>query len=235
MKSLISILKYSLVNLFKNPVLFIPSSILLIILSLISYFFAPISIKISSNALQIVWSAFYSLISFMIISFFLTILLSLSKSTIRKLNPWLDIKHSLRNSYLTNLLLILAISILFALATYISIYLGGLLAGYNKNLGLYLFLLILLSFLAGVFIFLTFSNLYCVIYSESFRQSINKSIFLVKRNYFSVLSITISFFLLNELVNTISNDLLSESIKSILILPFMALFLSKFLIDSEKR
>ena len=98
-----------------------------------------------------------------------------------------------------------------------------------------IFIFLLITFLAGVFIFLTFSNIYCVMKSESFTNSIKRSIFLVKKNYFSVLFISLFFFAVNWIVNIIPNQVISESINSILILPYMALVLSKFLIDSEKR
>ena len=98
-----------------------------------------------------------------------------------------------------------------------------------------LFFLIYFAGLAGVIIFLAFSNFYLVFQDLSFFDSIKKSVLLVKKEYVRTLFVIILFFVINEILNLLNNVIIVELVNSLVLAPYLALVLARFVVQFDFR
>ncbi|PIN94033.1 hypothetical protein COU54_00680 [Candidatus Pacearchaeota archaeon CG10_big_fil_rev_8_21_14_0_10_31_24] len=188
---------------------------------------------INSNTSQIIWSIVFSLASFLILAIFFSGLIGIIQETIKKKRSSLKTFFiSIKNYTLTNFILLVILTILYSLITLISLYLGGLFLKINDAMGQIAFLILLFGGLAGFMIFFSFANIFCVTHKLDVIKSLKSSFNLVKKEYLSVLSISVIFFVINELISLIKEPY-AEIIKTLIVLPYLALILVNF-INSEQ-
>src|SRR3989344_3103961 len=229
------IFKDSLLDFSKNLILVIPSFILFLLLVLISKISVKINYTLSNSITITLWFILFSLIYFLIISFISSGMIGLSKSAVLKKAKLSEFLIYGKRFWLKNFIILVLFFFIFAI-------LIGLLALYTK-------LMILLTpyfslseksfkvttfvlyfiYLIGIVIFFTFSNFFLVINNLKIKESILNSFILVKRNYLSILSISIIFSALFYLTSLL-NDFLANIINFIILIPYLTLILTRFLI-----
>ncbi len=96
----------------------------------------------------------------------------------------------------------------------------------------FLSVVIVFIFLAGIVIFLTFSNAFIVVKNLRFAEGVRESVGLVKKEYFATLAMSIIFFAVIYLLGRV-NNIIGDLISYFLILPFVFLVLTRFVLESS--
>ncbi len=231
---LLSLFSNSLINLYKNPILVIPPMLLLGFMNILSKLSVQINYQLNTKFALTLWLIFFSIISLLIISFFLSGLIGMSYDAIKgkaKLNRFF---YYSKKFWLRNFIVILIILILYNIVqfapTFIVFYIGKALALELKP-AQFLYFLILFVGLIGIIIFMAFSSFYLIIKNISIKESIYNSILLVKKNYISVLAIVLLFFIFNSFINLIEKKIIVDLINSVFTLPYISLILTNFLLN----
>ena len=243
MKETFQIIKKSVVNLCKNPILILPSLIILIMFFLISKTSVRINSYLSLNNLNNAvfstsWLALFVLISLLIISFLFSGLIGASSVTLKRKATLKDLfvfgkKYWLKNFVAIFLILIISDLVFFA-SLYSSFYIGK-----TVNLSLRpaqaLFFLALFIGMALVVIFFTYSSFFLIIKNLSIRNSIKSSFRFVKSNYIHTLALLLIFFVVDWFLEFLEfiHPYLSEIVTSLILVPLLALALSITLIDHK--
>lgn len=220
---------------FKNLYVIIPSAILIVILSLLSSMSKKIAPYLISNWSNIIWIIFYSTMSLLIISFFISGLIGLTTAISKKeKNKIRFFYFSAKLNFLKNFFNIILIIFSLLLVSIVSIFISKQFLNYGQNFPQILLMSLLFIGFAATTIFLTFSTFFTVIKNKSFYQSLRASIDLVKKEYIFTLSFVILTFIIQGIFQKMLSPRISELIFSVLLVPVISLFLTKFLILNEK-
>jgi len=235
--NLFEILKKSLYDLYRNPAVILPSLILFVLLTLLSVLSADVNKWLNSNILLTIWLVFFSLLSLLIIAFFFSGLIGMSVEVIRKKSSVFDFFKYSKKFWLKNFIIIVIIILVYNVIRYLA-HNFALLIGNALNLSVNLaqgvFFLLYFAGLIGIIIFFTFSSFYLIIENRGILKSIDKSFWLVKKRYIYTLSILILFFLINRILDLSQSDIFIELSNSIIIIPYLSLLLSRFVLNFEK-
>jgi len=182
MQKIIYLFKKSLSDLYKNPIVVLPTFILLVIFAILSGLALDFTNAFNSSSSQMVFIIISSLIAYSIISFLFSSLIGLSGDIIRGKKKNIFIYG--KKFWLKNLLIIILILVVRYIVNVSSIFLGVKI-GTFLNLSLQpakiLFSLIYAIGLLGIIIFLTFSSFYLVLKNLSIIQSVKSSFSLVRK------------------------------------------------------
>lgn len=236
-KPLIKIFRESFYNLFKNPIIILPSLMLYIIFIIISDLSVKINYKLQTSLSLGIWVISFSIISLLISSFFLSGLIGMSFQAIKRRTKFRDLFYYSSKFFFPNLILVFLIIVVYNIIRYVAHNLALLiLKPFNVPLHIAqgVFFLLYFAGLVGIIIFLTFSNFYLIIKDMTISNAIKNSVSLVKKKYIYVLSIIIIFFIINELLNLTNIRILYELVNAIFIVPYLSLILTKFLLTFDK-
>jgi len=220
------LIKNSFLQLLNNPVIILPSLALLLVLTLISKLLKPLTLLLTKNSEHIIWLAINSLFYLAIISFFFAYLLTLCFFIIKKnkISHFFIFKKTLHvwpRNFINTLIISLSWMIVFILSTII----GKLFLSVNVYLSIISFLFTMFLFMAGGIIFLAFTNVFTITHDFSIIKSTKASISLVKKQYRPVFFLLLFVYLVNLIVSKIFPELITEIIKTIIIVPCFALIL----------
>jgi len=220
------LIKNSFLQLLNNPVIILPSLALLLVLTVISKLLKPLTLLLTKNSEHIIWLAINSLFYLAIISFFFAYLLTLCFFIIKKnkISHFFIYKKTLHvwpRNFINTLIISLSWMIAFTLSTII----GKLFLSVNVYLSIISFLFTMFLFMAGGIIFLAFTNVFTITHDFSIIQSTKASISLVKKQYRPVFFLLLFVYLVNLIVSKIFPELITEIIKTIIIVPCFALIL----------
>jgi len=220
------LIKNSFLQLLNNPVIILPSLALLLVLTLISKLLKPLTLLLTKNSEHIIWLSINSLFYLAIISFFFAYLLTLCFFIIKKnkISHFFIFKKTLHvwpRNFINTLIISLSWMIVFILSTII----GKLFLSVNVYLSIISFLFTMFLFMAGGIIFLAFTNVFTITHDFSIIKSTKASISLVKKQYHPVFFLLLLVYLVNLIVSKIFPELITEIIKTIIIVPCFALIL----------
>jgi len=233
----LNMFKSSLLDLSKNPIIIIPSIFLLIFSIAFSELSVIVNYSLQTTAALTTWLVFFSFTYLVVLAFSLSALIGASYKAVIKKARLKDIFYYSRKFWFRNLIIIMTIIILYNIVRYVA-HNAALLIGTSLNLELNLakglFFLLYFTGLAGLIVFLTFSNFFLVIYNLNIFHSIKRSISLVKKEYIYTLSIVLIFFIINEFLKYIDRKLI-ELITNLFILPCLSLILTRFVLMHSKN
>jgi MFS family permease len=226
-KSFFQIFVESLKELIKKPAIVLPSLVLWGILYGLSYLGGKVAYSFDLTWENIVWSVGFWIIGALVMGFVFAgmIGMALGKEFFGNGRKFL-----FRNFVILAVILIASI-ITGRVAHYVAFVIGKAL-----NLGIdparFLFMLVYLFGLIGFLIFLTFSSFFLVWKNLSVPESIKASVKFVKRNYLSVLSLSVVIFVVFFLVARVT-EVISELLEYLILVPLSVLIFTKFMV-SEK-
>ena len=216
----------------RNPILAIPTAILLIFFTLFSKLSVSVNYKFTQTPAITAWLVFFVVISLCVMSFLFSSLIGMSKESIGKKASsrsflFYGKKFWMKNFVIIVLILAVYNAIRFA-AHYSAFYIGKAIS-LDVNAAKILFFIIFFVGLAGILIFLAFSSFFLIVYNLSIKQSINSSFSYVSKNYPLVLSLTILFFIINESLSKINYPLIVDIINSLIIVPYISLIFTRLM------
>lgn len=238
-KNFFNLFGKSPLELFKNPILFLPGIFLWIFFFAINKLGLKVGYLLTNTLTNISWVILITLIAFAIIAFIFGGTISLSINTIKKTKK--DFFSSAIKFWLSNFLIFIFLFLIY------NILINGSLFLYTK-LMLYLLpyfeipivafkaiaFLISAFWICAVLLFLAFSNFFAVIKNQKTKQAVKSSIKFVKSHYLETLALSIiifiTFFLLSQLPQKIS-DFLNYA----LIIPFYTLLITRFILENDIR
>lgn len=238
-KSLLLILKSSVNDLCRNVILAILGLIMAVFLFLLSKLSVILNYKLQTTFLLSSWLVLFILVSIGVLSFFFSGLIGICALIISGKKT--GFKDFLRNSnkfWLRNFVIILIIGaagfLIGRAAHYLALYIGkGI--GLELKAAQILFFLLYLAGLIGLLIFLTFSSFYLILYNYSMKDSIKKSTKLVKVEYSNTICILLLFFVIYGILHLINYENIRLLIESLLIIPYFALVLTRFVLEFGER
>jgi len=235
--NLINIFKKSFSDFGKNLIITFPTILLFIFLILFSNISVEINNLLNTNILLTIWLVIFSLISLAVIAFFFSGLIGMAYESVRKETKIGDMWSYSRRLWFKNFLIIFAVLIVYNVLRYLA-HKIALLVGYSLNLeanaATGVFFVLYVAGLMGVIIFLTFSSFYLVIKNKGVWVSIKESARLVKGEYLGTLSIILVFFVVNGALSLWDQDAIVEVINTLFIIPYMALVLTRFVLNYDK-
>lgn len=252
-KSIAGVFSESALNFAKNPLIITGSAIAaMIVLMLLSFVYTKLGGIIVSQtaALPIMLLVVFILLALLPLSYLfsglINICLTISKKTQKtKLSDFFRGANKYwGKNYVIMLIIFFLYRAIFLIMGLMSIY---ILPFVNKQISVsvdmtrFILFFIYFAWLIGVLIFLTFSNFFLILENLSIIKSIKKSAVFVSNNYVSVLAISVIFYIIFRLVSytdrlyTSQIFSISEIISSIIIYPYLALVLAKFLIVNNKK
>ncbi|MBX4196830.1 hypothetical protein KW805_04545 [Candidatus Pacearchaeota archaeon] len=216
----------SLKDLVKNPWLILPSLLLFGVLSLLQFISYKVVPHLQNSLTATVWFIIFTVLVLVAGSFFLSIMMGLYAFG---KNPLSYSKYTLRNFVIIALTLIVGSALLmpqYGLSSLIAFLTLPFLGQFSVII---LFLLIAASLL-GVLIFMSFASVFCVVKNLGIISSFKHSIHFVKKNYLSVLSMILFFFVLYAILSFISlqSIIISDIIHWLLVFPWFIRVLTKF-------
>lgn len=237
-ENLFSIFKKAFVDFYKNLVIVMPSLFLFVFFVIFSEISIEVNRKLNSNASLTAWLVFFSFISLYAMGFFLSGLIGMcfeaaSKRKAKIVDFW---KYS-KKFWFSNFVIIFIIIIFYNLIRYIAhnaAFLIGMSLNLSTEIASGIFFLLYFAGLAGVIIFLTFSNFYLIIKNKGIFWSLRGSTLLVKKRYIYTLLIILIFFVINEVLNYLLKGLINE-LANVLIVPYLALILARFVLEFDKN
>lgn len=222
----------------KNPLIVIPSVILLLFFILFSDLSVNVNYSLQDSISLTGWAVFFSIVSLIVISFFLSGLIGMSFDLLKKKkDKLLFLKYS-GKYWFRNFLIILTIVASFNIARYLAhniAFFIGRAFNFDVNIALAVFFLLYLAGLIGGVIFLSYANFYLVFYDLSYFNCIKKSFNCVKNNYAETLSIIIIFFAVNELITRALPNIAVELINAFIIVPYLSLILALVVLEFEEK
>jgi|SRR3989344_1204472 len=245
-KSFLSLFKDSFQDFYKNPIVILPALASLIFLLL----FSKISLKVNtlisnqSSVIFTIWLIIFTLISLLVLSYLFAGLIGLSLKATNGKARITDFFFSANKYYLKNFAITLIILVCYDIINFIAIY-GAYYIGksisLSTNSARILFFFIYFAGLIGILLFMAFSSFYLIYKSGGVIKSLKSSARLVSNNYPYVLAIAILLFICIQLVSYLDNiDIknilnLADILSSIILYPYLALVLSRFLISFDAK
>ncbi len=243
--SLVRVFKESAKSLINNPLFFVPPVVSIVFLTLLSMFSIKINYIIgNSNSFLITgWYIAFSLVSLLGLSYLFSGLIAMCFSSVKGKVRARDFFSGANKYWLKNFIILLIIVVCYDVLNIIAIY-GTYYLGKSIGLSLllarFLFFFIFFAGLIGGIIFLTFSNFFLIYENPGILKSIRKSAGFVSNNYLSVLAIIIAFFVILQIISyigpfEIGGLSLTELISNIIIYPYLALVLARFLYERKEK
>jgi len=236
-KSFFSLFKDSLYAYLKNPVLIVPTGILLILLVAFSNFSVFLNKVLTSEIQLKIWLVVYTLISIIVVSFLLSALIGISGEAIRSKAKLKNSFHYARKYEIKNLVLIVIFLVSYNIINFVTFH-SSLFISKALNLEVESAKWIFLSFyfvgLIGVIIFLTFSSFYLVLKNKTIVGSIKSSARLVEKRYIETLCVILVFFVIYKIFDLIDIRVVTEIINAVFIVPYFSLVLTKFILLFDK-
>ncbi len=234
--------KNKLLNIFResskkylgNIWIVLPSVFLWIFLVAFSKLSVKVNYQIQSTFILSVWLVFYSLVYVLVVSFFLSGLVALCASLFR--NQKRNFLSSAYKFWMKNFVIIIFYILVYncvRIVSHYSVFYIGKALNIPTNYASVLFFIVYFAGMLGILIFLTFSSFCLVIYNKSIFASIKKSIEIVKKNYIETLSVLVLLFAINKLLYHNLDFIWIEIIDAFLIVPYLAIILTKFVVDSK--
>ncbi len=214
----------------KNPLILLPALILMVGMFLMGRLSLYVLPFLQTNAANILWSILAIVLQLLILAVCFSALLSYAYTVVTSRSKGLSRMFlSVWKRTGLNFLLLLTTTLTLALLNVLAITVGKYLLAISTTAALGAVMGVwVLGFVGGV-IFLAFANILCVIHGTGFWTSIRESAHLVRRNYPFVLFISLLFFALIYMFDRFLPDLLAELIKTLVLLPYLSLFLVFFL------
>ena len=236
-KIFFQIFRESFKDLIKNPLIIFPGFFLWLFLTL----FSKISVSVNqgfTNTIHLsLWLSFFGLVSVIFMSFIFAGLIRVSQEIIltkktKIQNFFSGGKKFFFGSVIVTLAIIIIGIIIQRTAHFIALQIGKV---FQLNLlpALFIFLVIYFIGLISGLIWLTFANVKLVVENKNAFMAIKSSANLVKKEYLATLSLSVIFFVFFWLTRKF-NGIIPELIEYILIIPFLALVLTRFVLASEK-
>jgi len=236
-KSFFSLFKDSLYAYLKNPVLIVPTGILLILLVAFSNFSVFLNKVLTSEIQLKIWLVVYTLISIIVVSFLLSALIGMSGEVLEKRAKLKRGIHYVKKYGIKNLVLIVIFLVSYNIINFFAYY-SSLSIGKLLNLEVEsaksVFLTIYFVGLIGVIIFLTFSSFYLVLKNKTIVGSIKSSARLVEKRYIETLCVILVFFVIYKIFDLIDIRVVTEIINAVFIVPYFSLVLTKFILLFDK-
>lgn len=224
-----------------NPLLAVPALALLFVMYILSTLSDKVGRTFTSMPVLVSWLVISFIVSFLAISYFFSGLIGLSAKASDKLSVRQSLSYffsSAKKFWLKNFLIIVFMLVIYQIINLVSIYGVRYLSHFLGLSLLYaqiFFFIVYFAGMIGIMAFLTFSSFILIIKNISLSNSIKESIKIVKSNYFGTLSIIFIFFVVNQILDlSISgfwNGILFELVNSLIIIPYLALVLVRFVID----
>ena len=238
-KSLLLTLKSSINDLYRNVILAIPGLIIVVFFILFRKLSVTLNYKLQTTLLLSSWLVIFVLISMIFLSFAFSGLIGMCALIVKGKKAGL--KDFWKNSgkfWLRNFIIMFIIFIsgylLGRAAHYLALYIGkGI--GLELKAAQILFFLLHLAGLIGLLIFLTFSSFYLILYNYNVKESIKKSIRLVKREYTNTICILLLFFVIYGILYLINYKYINLLIESLIIVPYFALVLTRFVLEFGEK
>ncbi|MEI6849524.1 MAG: hypothetical protein WCK29_00650 [archaeon] len=234
------IIKNSFEDLFKNPILIVPSVLILVFSLILSFISGKVSLMLSNETATIItlWISLFTIVFILVSSYFYSGLIHISllsmkrKVSLREMFQGAN-KFFIRNSVLVIIMLLLVYVtnlIIGELVNYLGKYFG-----FSTSLATIIFIILYYLFLVGIVSFLTFDSFFLIKNNSSIINSIKQSINFTLKNYISVLIILllflVTYFLVGLLDNLLALSITSPSalIYSIIIYPIFVLILARMI------
>ena len=226
----------------------LPTIFAMIFLTLFSFLYSKLGkLIVSQNSIiPILFLIIFVLINLLVLSYIFSGLINLCLiiSNNNQKAGLSDIFKAANKYWLKNFVIIIIIylcyNIIRIIATYGVSYFGKSLS-LSVESAKFIFFFVYFAGLIGLLIFFTFSNFFLILENLGIIKSIKKSAIFVTRNYLSVLAISVIFYVIFRLIGFFdliyasSAFSISEIISSIIIYPYLALVLSRFLIVNYKK
>jgi|GEM_PF-4645292 len=235
----LKIVAFSFKDLLKHPYIVIPTLFLLFLTIAFSRLSVIVNYKLSNNLEIISWLVFYSLASLLVISYIFSGLIFLCRKIIKKEKfSFRDFFSSSNKLWLKNFAIViitwLAYNIMRVLVHYSSFSIGRILNLSVEQASFVFYLLYFLG-LALIIIYLALASFALIALGLPIRESIKKSVRIVQANYLFIFSIFVISFIINKFISYINNSLIQEVINSILIVPLLALILTKVVLSYKGK
>ncbi|MBX4212616.1 hypothetical protein KW787_04150 [Candidatus Pacearchaeota archaeon] len=233
-KKFFHVLYSSLQDLVKSPIIVVLSLLLFAAFSFLSFVSTKIILAQGNSSNVIFWIVGFALIVLYIGSFFLSLMIGISRDIVERRKRKLSYFSYTSKNFIVILFVLLLGRILYAISNAVAVLAIPLLHEYSIGV---LFLLIAVSLL-GVLIFFTFSSFYLVIKDTSLKGAFRQSMSFVKRNYLSVLSLLIIFFIIYAILNeaiAAKSTLAAEIIHWLIVFPYFILVLTRFVVKNDLR
>lgn len=239
-KKIVNLFVDSFILLIKNPIIALPSVFML----LVQILFFPLFFKLNSSIIEqsvlIHWLYLTPqiIISLLVISFFTSLMIFLSKEVIKSKKSYSLKGYKFTFKTFSILIVYIILYLVLILLFYVISKIGNYFQIQLEVFSIVLFLVYMVALL-GVFIFISFPVFISIVENFNVSKSIKSSILFVKNNYLSTLVLFIIFFILGELVKTLSsvniNSLisLSEIINFLIIYPLISLVFIKFYLANK--
>lgn len=231
-KKFISILRTSFKDFYKNPVIFLPSWIIVLFIFLFQLTTLSIKNYLGTTIANILWSTLFIVLFISVLSYISAGLIGMSKQIItKKQNSFIESgnKFFIKNTLIFCILFASHI-IINSLSLLIAYFVGKQFSLPVESARI-IFLLIYFIGLVGWMIFLTFSSFYLVIENIPIMQSIRKSFKLVKSNYIYLLILGVFIFIIDSLITFSPYYYILSPVIDLLILPYIFIVLTRFVIN----
>lgn len=224
----------SVVDVFKNPILFFIGALMFGVLTLFSKISAWANASLTTSVSLTVSLIIFFLVFLLISSAFFGWMIIVSSRAARgKKENW----RGKFSTWIINFCILLIIVILSILIDKGAFY-AGIALGQFFNLSLVYaqvtYFCLYLVGLLGILIFFSYANTILFTHHLSFGSGIGSSFSLVKKNYFSTLGLLVLLFVLFYLVQLISNMYVAEVVEYILLAPLVAMIYARFVILNKR-
>ncbi len=236
-KSMFSLVKSSLANFFRSPILIALGVVLFFFFFVYSKFGGTAAHYFQTTFSNLFWVLFSTAVFILVSGVFTTLFIFYSQKDckILKIKAQSAIKKFwLKNSLVVFLYLIFfnLVNLTLLLFTRLLIYLSP-----HFRISVEMFRLsstiIAFVWVAAIIIFLSFVSFFIVLENLPFFSAIRSSINFVKWNYIPTLSLTVIFYVVIFFINKINNAY-ADFLNYALVLPFMFLLLTRFVIEFRK-
>lgn len=216
----------------KNPILLVSSLFLMSMMLFLRKGSQNILPHLQTNTSNVIWTITAALIILFILAISFSALLTISADIVRNRKPSLaHMWHGTRNRSIS-VFMILVLTTLASIAVFfLSLGAGNFslnILNWSNTQAFIVATTFLVTGTLGGLLFLAFSTVISVISTVGPLSSICASARLVKRNYFSVLLASLILFSVTKFIQFIAPELLAELIYTLIVLPYLALFLSFF-------
>ncbi|MEK6855146.1 MAG: hypothetical protein AABX73_02905 [Nanoarchaeota archaeon] len=214
-----------------------PSILLWLVLGGLSKLSVFVNYKLNNSSFIAIWFVLLSLFTLGAMAFLFSGLIGISRYAAENKRSLLrEFFLDAKKFFFRNFCIIIIIAFVSALIGRITHY-TTLFAGRFLELSILsaqiIFVLIYFLLLVGILIFFSFSSFYLVIYNLSLKESIKNSFSLVRREYLSVLTLTIIFFLAFFFLGRVEG-LLGELIEYVILIPYVSLLMVRFVLYNER-
>ncbi len=230
MTNILKIFKESFQDLYRNPIMVLPTIILLVATIVLSSLSASVNKNLHTTFLLTLWVVLFSLIVLAVMSFLFAGLISMGLNAARK-KPIINFLAPGKNFWFRNFQILLIIVVTYNIINFAAYYISFF-VGKTFNLPLsaaqVLFYFLYFAGLVGIIIFLTLSSFCLLIDGKSAIASIKISIRKVKSAYLEVLITLVLFFVVDGLMNKfITQRIIIELINSFFIIPYLSVILTR--------